>query len=103
MPKIKTHKGMMKRIRISKTGLVRHNKAGRKHLRSSKSPKRLRRLRKSSVMSTAEVKRISRMVMVRIRGREQPRTALKRSPTPAERKAKRDAARAKAGKTAAKK
>jgi large subunit ribosomal protein L35 len=46
MPKNKQHKGLLKRIRISKTGKVRHRTAGHKHLRSGKGGKRLRRLRK---------------------------------------------------------
>jgi len=93
MPKNKPHKGLLKRIRISKTGLVRHRKAGCKHLKSSKSPARLRRLRGDSWMSTAESKRLSKLLHRRLRGREQPRTALRRSPSPAERKARREAAK----------
>lgn len=94
MAKNKPHKGLLKRIRITKTGLVRHRKAGCKHLKSSKSPQRLRRLRGASWMSTAETKRLSKLLSRRLRGKEQPRTALRRSPTPAERKARRDAAKA---------
>jgi large subunit ribosomal protein L35 len=92
--KSKPHKGLLKRIRISATGKLKHAKAGSKHLRSHKSPKRLRRLRKDSFMSTAEMKRLSKLLFMRLRGREQPRSALRKSPSPAERKAKREAARA---------
>jgi len=45
MPKSKPHKGLLKRIRLTKTGKVHHRKAGSKHLRSHKSADRLRRLR----------------------------------------------------------
>ena len=37
--KNKSHKGLLKRIRISKTGLVRHKTSGHKHLRSGKGGK----------------------------------------------------------------
>lgn len=93
MPKAKPHKGLLKRIRVSKTGKVKHNKANYKHLRSHKSPTRLRRLRKASYMSTAETKRISRLLMRRIRGAEQPRSSIRRSPSPEQRRAMREAAR----------
>ncbi len=93
MPKNKTHKGLLKRIRITKTGKVKHNRAGMKHLRSSKSPTRLRRLRSASWMSTADTKRLAKLLFRRLRGKTQPRSALRRSPSPAERAAKRAAAR----------
>lgn len=93
MPKNKPHKGLLKRVRITKTGLLRHTKSGYKHLRSGKSGKRLRRGRAGTFMSTASARRLSKMLFMRLRGREQPRTALKRSPTPAERAAKRAEAR----------
>lgn len=93
MPKNKTHKGMLKRIRITKTGKLRHKKAGSKHLRSAKSPARLRRLRKDGFMSSAEAKRLGRLLNRRLRGATQPRSAIRRSPSPEERRAKREAAR----------
>ncbi len=37
MPKIKTHKGMAKRIKISGTGKLLHRKANRNHLLGHKS------------------------------------------------------------------
>ncbi len=94
MPKNKPHKGLLKRVRITKSGLVRHAKAGFRHLRQGKRSKRLRRLSRGSFISTAETKRFSKMLYRRLRGREQPRTAIKRSPTPAQRAAKRAAAKA---------
>lgn len=94
MPKLKRHKSLLKRLRFTATGKAKHAKAGSKHLRSSKSPKRLRRLRKASYVSSADARRLSRMVNQRIRGKDQPRAALRRSLSPAERKAKREAAKA---------
>lgn len=91
MPKNKSHKGLLKRIRITKTGKIRHKSAYFKHLRSSKSGKRLRQLRKGSFMSSADTKRLEKLLFRRLRGRTQPRTALRRSPSPAERQAMREA------------
>ncbi len=46
MPKMKTHKGIAKRVRVSKNGKVLRNSVGRRHLMSHKSSKVRRRLRK---------------------------------------------------------
>ncbi len=93
MPKSKAHKGLLKRIRITRTGKVHHRKAGSKHLRSGKSPTRLRRLRKDRYMTKAEAKRVGKLLFRSLRGRNQPLSAIKRSPSPEERRAKREAAR----------
>lgn len=85
MPKNKTHKGLLKRIRITKSGKVRHNRAGSKHLRSAKSPNRLRRLRGGSMMASADAKRLSRLLFRRVRGKNQPRSSIRRSPSPTQR------------------
>jgi large subunit ribosomal protein L35 len=98
MPKNKSHKGILKRMKITKTGLVRHNRAFGKHLRSHKSGKRLRRLRMDKYMSNPEAKRLERLLFRRLRGRDQARATLRRSPNPAERKAAKEAAKAAAAK-----
>lgn len=87
MPKNKSHKALLKRIRISKTGKVRHRSANHKHLRSGKGGKRLRQLRKDPFMANADQKRLEKLLFRRLRGRDQPRTALRRSPAPGEKKA----------------
>lgn len=93
MPKNKIHKGLSKRIRVSKTGKVRHRSANHKHLRSGKSGKRLRQLRKDPYMANPDAKRLEKLLFRRLRGRTQPRAAIKRSPSPAERHAGEEAAR----------
>lgn len=87
MPKNKPHKGLLKRMRITKTGKVKHKSAFGKHLRSGKSPARLRRLRQDNYLTSSDAKRLEELLHRRLRGREQPRTALRRSPSPAERRA----------------
>lgn len=96
----KPHKGMLKRFRITKTGQVKHKSANSKHLKSGKSPNRLRRLRKDRYLLSTETKAMERLLFRRLRGKDQPRTAFKTSPTPAQRKAAQAQKRAAAGRAA---
>lgn len=91
MPKNRPHKGFLKRVRISKSGKVRHRSAYHKHLSSGKSGKRLRQLRKDRFCANPEAKRFEKLLFRRLRGRTQPRTALRRSPNPAQRRAMQEA------------
>lgn len=86
-PKSKRHKGLLKRIRVSKTGKIRHRSGYHKHLSSHKTGKRLRQLRNDTVASNPEAKRFEKLLFRRLRGRTQPRSALRPSPSPAERAA----------------
>ena len=45
MPKAKSHKGSVKRFRVSATGKLKRAQAGKKHLNSHKTGKRKRQLR----------------------------------------------------------
>ncbi len=83
----KPHKGLLKRVRVTKSGLVKHKSANSKHLKSGKSPSRLRRLRKSRYALSTEGENLQLMLHQRIRGIDQPRTAIRRSPSPEQRKA----------------
>jgi large subunit ribosomal protein L35 len=85
--KNKSHKGLLKRIRITKTGKVTHRSANHKHLRSGKGGKRLRQLRKHPFMSNADAKRLEKLLARRLRGRSQPLASLRRSPSPAQKRA----------------
>jgi len=63
MPKLKTHKGMKKRFKVSATGKVSHKRCGSSHLMSHKSGKQVRRLRKKTQLKvSAEAHRIRRAV-----------------------------------------
>ena len=62
MPKLKTNKGAAKRFRRTKSGQFKRNKSGARHIMTKKSPKRKRNLRKATVLSPAEVKRVKRML-----------------------------------------
>ncbi|APW60775.1 50S ribosomal protein L35 [Paludisphaera borealis] len=66
MPKLKTHKGMKKRFKVSATGKVSHKKCGSSHLMSHKSGKQVRRLRKKVFLNvSAENRRIRNALLTR--------------------------------------
>jgi large subunit ribosomal protein L35 len=87
MPKNKTHKGLLKRIRLTKTGKVKHKTCGGSHLKSNKSGAQIRDFRKNKTMSRGEAKRVELLLHTRTRGANQPRLSIKRSPSPTERRA----------------
>jgi large subunit ribosomal protein L35 len=63
MPKLKTHKGIKKRFKVSATGKVSHKRCGSSHLMSHKNGKKIRRLRKKSTLEiSAEAHRLRRAV-----------------------------------------
>jgi len=62
MPKIKTHRGLAKRVKITAKGKVKRAKAFHSHLLSSKTPKMKRRLSKSDTVHPADLKRIKALL-----------------------------------------
>jgi large subunit ribosomal protein L35 len=62
MPKMKTHKSMRKRFRITGTGKLTRRQAGKKHLESHKTGKRKRQLRSPITESTKITKTYVRMM-----------------------------------------
>lgn len=62
MPKLKTNRSAKKRIRISKTGKVKHFKASRGHLLTSKSSKRKRLLGRAGYIVSGEIVSIRKML-----------------------------------------
>jgi large subunit ribosomal protein L35 len=92
MPKNKSHKGILKRVKLTKSGKIRHKKAFTGHIKSTKSGKRLRQLRMDKYMSSAEAKRLEKLLHRRLRGRDQPEASIRRSPSPEQKRAKRAAA-----------
>jgi len=51
MPKMKTHKGIKKRFKITAKGKIRYKRAGTGHLASSKNAKRRRSLTSPGIMT----------------------------------------------------
>lgn len=58
MPKMKTHKGILKRCRISARGKIIYKRPNSNHLMSAKSGKRCRRIRRVGVLDNAFCRRI---------------------------------------------
>ena len=58
MPKMKTHKGLKKRVRVSARGKVKFKQANAGHLMSGKSGGRVRRMRKPAILKGGLRKRI---------------------------------------------
>ncbi|MHC4989652.1 MAG: large ribosomal subunit protein bL35 [Planctomycetota bacterium] len=64
MPKNKPHKGLLKRIRLTKSGKVRLRRAGGRHLRSHKTGKLRRDYLRPKYAAPGEMRRIGRMLFI---------------------------------------
>jgi large subunit ribosomal protein L35 len=62
MPKMKSSRGAMKRFKVTASGKVKRSRSGKSHLLSSKSKKRKRRLRHSTLVSAKETKTIRKLI-----------------------------------------
>lgn len=62
MPKMKTHRAAAKRFKKTGSGKIKRSKAYASHLLGGKSPKRKRNLRQSTLVSSVEQKRISKLI-----------------------------------------
>lgn len=58
MPKMKTHKGLKKRVRVTASGKIKYKQANAGHLMSGKNGNRRRRMRKPSILQSAVQDRI---------------------------------------------
>ena len=62
MPKMKTKRGAAKRFKKTSTGKIKRNKAFKTHILTKMSPKRKRNLRKSTLVSDADLPQVERML-----------------------------------------
>jgi large subunit ribosomal protein L35 len=62
MPKMKTHRGTAKRVRVTGSGRLKRNKANHSHILTKKSKKRKRRLRAADFVDKADEKRMKRLL-----------------------------------------
>ena len=51
MPKLKTNKGLTKRLKITASGKIKHRRAGGGHLMSGKNAKRRRRIGTAGILT----------------------------------------------------
>ncbi|MCM3002757.1 50S ribosomal protein L35 [Priestia koreensis] len=62
MPKMKTHRGAAKRFKRTGSGKLKRSHAYTSHLFANKSTKQKRKLRKASLVSTGDFKRIRHLL-----------------------------------------
>lgn len=62
MPKMKTHKGSAKRFKRTGSGKLKRSHAYTSHLFANKTQKQKRKLRKSTLVSKGDQKRIDQMI-----------------------------------------
>lgn len=62
MPKIKTNRGAAKRFTLTKNKKVKRNKANKSHILTKKNADRKRNLRKSTIATPGDAKRIKKML-----------------------------------------
>ena len=60
--KQKTHKGTAKRIKVTGSGKLRREQAGRRHLLEGKPSKRTRRLKGTEAVAQPDPKRVKRLL-----------------------------------------
>lgn len=76
MPKLKTHKALMKRIKITGRGKVKWKRAFSGHLMSHKTGDKVQKLRQMRTAKAADIKRLKKMLhmqLVRGDAAKQPR------------------------------
>ena len=58
--KMKSHRGACKRLKLTGSGRLKRNKAYKSHILTKKAPKRKRGLRKATIVTSADHKRMLR-------------------------------------------
>ncbi len=62
MPKIKTNRSAAKRFKKTASGKIKRSHMNKGHILTKKSPKRIRQLRKSTLVHKTDQKRVERML-----------------------------------------
>ena len=62
MPKMKSHRGAAKRFRATKSGKFKRSKAYTSHILTKKTTKRKRKLNTPTLISSADQKKVERML-----------------------------------------
>ena len=66
MPKNKSHKGLLKRVRITKSGKIKFQRACGRHLRSHKSGQAIRSYRVPTFAGAADAKRLRGLLHLKV-------------------------------------
>ncbi len=62
MPKMKTHSGAKKRFKVTGTGKLAHNQAGKRHLNEHKSSRRTRRLSGDAILEPGDARKMRKLL-----------------------------------------
>ncbi len=62
MPKMKTHRGAAKRVKLTAKGKLKRSHAYTSHILTKKSAKRKRNLRKAGEVSTGDMRRVRELL-----------------------------------------
>lgn len=62
MPKMRTHAGTKKRIKVTGSGEFKRGRAGNRHLAPGKTQKQKRQIRKFSLVTSSDKKRIKQIL-----------------------------------------
>ncbi|WP_312700114.1 50S ribosomal protein L35 [Sedimentibacter sp.] len=62
MPKLKTNRSAAKRFKKTGSGQIKRSQAGKNHFTGKKASKSIRSLRKSTLVSSADMDRISKIL-----------------------------------------
>ena len=65
MPKMKTHSGTKKRVKVTGSGRLRREQTNKRHLLEGKSSRRTRRLTPDADVSPADTKQVKRLLGMR--------------------------------------
>ena len=64
MPKMKTHKSVASKFRVTGTGKLKRGHAGKRHLLTNKSRKRKRQLSKPTLVDVGQLKTYKRLMCI---------------------------------------
>ena len=64
MPKMKTNRGAAKRMKKTGSGKIKRMRAFKSHILTKKDRKRKRRMRSSTLVSKADLKRVRRLLVI---------------------------------------
>ena len=62
MPKMKTKRGLAKRVKRTASGKLKHKKQNLRHILTKKTPKRKRHLRQHDIVDARDQKRIDKLL-----------------------------------------
>ena len=65
MPKMKTHSSAKKRFKVTGTGKIKRKHAFKSHILTKKTTKQKRGLTHSAIVSTADMNRVEKMLVLR--------------------------------------